>query len=1807
MNHQNIEQSGNLEPAIVNGNDYQTPAPNASPESSDFIRSLVTLDEELPWETLGYERRSYQPEAVAEIKKGMLVGHQKGQLIIGTGGGKTSIAMHLMTQTYGRALYIGPSLESVHRGQTELEKFREAGFSKTSQRLNGAAFDPTAEITFSTLQMLTNANPPFKGIPRDHFDLIILDEAHRGMGPKVRQVCQYFGGYQIHMTATPENTAHSLDEIAPHRFYECSYDELVDKHGFPTPIYMPSPIEGDRLEEAEILTDDYSFEDGSEYEILNMPARFQAVLQILEEHVMPKGDQAIVFWPSVASSKEFTDKVAGNRSVLRDSVVHVDGKTKKTERNKTLEGFRKGQPGAISNAVLFEESLDAPNIVHVILATPTVSIRKIMQQIGRGSRKGKPVFYVWDLCSAVTNLERVQPKKMPLDVCATFGLERKAKGAVLAGQHKGEILSYESEGSERKVVYARTTRFNSEAIPFYGRHLNLDFMGDREVAIQIFRIFADIFDTDLVNLAYSPTHFLEREERITLEPANSEEEPFTITFADAYTAARMFASLGAIQENAFREDVGAVCKRTNARAQAAVAPALGKASTVTTTNQPVIERPPIEYLGPTDLPKDPFDLSRIPYLVTLNPAERKIWHYIFSKIAGLPSTAKTVKISQEERLDIVSPSEAPSTYHFFGNPTEAAAANHIIARSTSSNEMEIDIVATRLQWGQVPRPTPNMRPKTTCFHIFKGLPNKPTYSLILRPNAAQLMLGEDKSTAFYVGSKEYPSLVLPPSLGGKLCEALERNEDFLVLENDENPHDVLKLIRYLQRDETVCIHAFRTESGGWRIPIGHLPVLVENRPNTRYSGERMSRGNLAKVNAHLNTFTPTEESARIAWENLKTFFQPCHGSKITFRSSITCKTSRKQWQIIGRRLPKGVPLEKALASLDAELRKHQLSLSCTNPGERGTPELVLECGEFLGIPAEPTLCLPRVIPSVRNHMLNKPIDFNDHFPNPIQGAGEVCDILWARLKEQFKFGNYAALTISEVEQLLKKHHLNKTAHETVEDVLSILVSSNVNIDVSFEPTDKTFTFSLRTPPELSYEGKEKNRLLLRRLRKITFGPDFPHEWQNLWDIVIDQFELEHKDDQSYEDEKFEIAGLGYAQTHPQLLTEFAEQIPEILSPLGVSFMIENKAGTLIISELSVEIAPDITQPVYPAPGAALCARCEGRKTHYQMAGAYQRQIVATPPSQDLLAKIYTAVEAGQEFLEIPFDAQNPPDIIGTDLLVARKFFEAYGYSGNLLAVALPLSRTSCRVSLRGISTTTETAKIERGPKKAPTFNGKIPSSPFDEVRLPHLVVFNPVQRQVWAYIFNKYNQLTKPFPLQLTITAEELKEALGNTPEVDYAIATLTRSARLNNIQIKQANPLSFNIPINQNWQIKSARNQDSSRAWRKQRESEVAVINTNRGGFIQAPINIDHATGSTIYSPVQLGTIRTNIRNETQYLVEKIETAQKRGEAYVIFTPQDFSSASKSQANSRLHALEFLEAILPQSLPLAPFLYIVELPDGSLQVPIHNLVINPESPQLWESEIDKREAQRKTLTLMSITFGHPVLDEIWQKQIIPSVMQHPNPRVSPTACTECQTPERVDLTWETAHPLEVMQEMLHTMGVKFTYYQRPRGSDHYAVDLDWDDILNPQGQPTFPKKAHLRETVGEYGSTYDIEGVPQRYPLSQSPSPSMLRIIFETIKAGDDVIRFTSALGRKDIDLIHSQLTTIREMFWAYGVRGPILPVLMPLEPDSILVSLRGIPIVTHAEATAKKPLDVDLGPLTGTMRARMREAGKAMLAETP
>lgn len=181
------------------------------------------------YETIGGKKpRYYQRIAINRTVEHITKGNKRALLVLATGTGKTFLAFQIIYRFWKlrkakKILFLAD--RNILVDQTMRKDF--APFTDAMVKFDNDKIDTSKDVYLSLYQQLKSSdNDYYKKFPRDFFDLIVIDEAHRGSASEDsswHEILTWFSdAVQVGMTATPkdggieeatENEKKALDKL----------------------------------------------------------------------------------------------------------------------------------------------------------------------------------------------------------------------------------------------------------------------------------------------------------------------------------------------------------------------------------------------------------------------------------------------------------------------------------------------------------------------------------------------------------------------------------------------------------------------------------------------------------------------------------------------------------------------------------------------------------------------------------------------------------------------------------------------------------------------------------------------------------------------------------------------------------------------------------------------------------------------------------------------------------------------------------------------------------------------------------------------------------------------------------------------------------------------------------------------------------------------------------------------------------------------------------------------------------------------------------------------------------------------------------------------------------------------------------------------------------------------------------------------------------------------------------------------------------------------------------------------------------
>jgi len=383
--------------------------------------------------------RYYQEAAVARAVEAIAAGRRRALLTLCTGAGKTPIAFQVAWRLHAarwtaipgrlraRVLFLADRDVLVKDPQNR----HFASFGEGRHRILAGHAPGSREVFFATYQALLGEGPdavPFAGLPPDFFDLVIVDECHRGSSradSTWRAILEHFSpAAQLGMTATPvhEDTRDTYAWFGAPLYIYSLRQGIEDGYLAPYKVrrvvtdfdaagWRPSAGELDRygqpIPDDEYLTKDFE-------RIVALRARTDAIAHHLTDYLRSTDPFAktLVFCVDQEHADEMRRALANLNADLMAThpdwicrVTSDEGDVGRTH----LEHFQdvdRRTPAVLTTSQMLTTGVDAPTVKNVALVRVVGSMSEFKQIIGRGTRVredyGKTWFTILDYTGTAT-------------------------------------------------------------------------------------------------------------------------------------------------------------------------------------------------------------------------------------------------------------------------------------------------------------------------------------------------------------------------------------------------------------------------------------------------------------------------------------------------------------------------------------------------------------------------------------------------------------------------------------------------------------------------------------------------------------------------------------------------------------------------------------------------------------------------------------------------------------------------------------------------------------------------------------------------------------------------------------------------------------------------------------------------------------------------------------------------------------------------------------------------------------------------------------------------------------------------------------------------------------------------------------------------------------------------------------------------------------------------------------------------------------------------------------------------------------
>jgi type I restriction enzyme R subunit len=389
--------------------------------------------------------RPYQHRAIRNVARSFEVdGARKALLVMATGSGKTRtvIALIDLLMRAGwvkRVLFLADRVALVKQatGAFKTHLPDSAPVNLVTERTNnGRVF----LSTYPTMMNLIDGKQEGKTtFGPGHFDLVVIDEAHRSVYQRYRAIFEYFDSFLVGLTATPtediDRNTYSLFDLedgVPTDAY--SLDEAVAEGHLVPPKAISVPL---RIVRSGLRYADLSDEEKEQWDMLewgeddppdsvdaaevnqwlfNKDTVDHVIAHLMENGIKVEGGdrvgKTIIFAKNQHHAEFIQERFDYAYPALKGHFARIITH-KTTYAQSLIDDFSKKAtaPHIAISVDMLDTGIDVPEIVNLVFFKPVRSKTKFWQMMGRGTRlcpdsfgpdQDKEFFRVFDYCQ---NLE----------------------------------------------------------------------------------------------------------------------------------------------------------------------------------------------------------------------------------------------------------------------------------------------------------------------------------------------------------------------------------------------------------------------------------------------------------------------------------------------------------------------------------------------------------------------------------------------------------------------------------------------------------------------------------------------------------------------------------------------------------------------------------------------------------------------------------------------------------------------------------------------------------------------------------------------------------------------------------------------------------------------------------------------------------------------------------------------------------------------------------------------------------------------------------------------------------------------------------------------------------------------------------------------------------------------------------------------------------------------------------------------------------------------------------------------------------
>lgn len=392
--------------------------------------------------------RFYQQRAIRRICEAFEKDHERKALVVmATGAGKTRTVIALCDlmmrcNWVKRVLFLADRIALVRQTANVFKKqLPSAGAVNVLEHPEQIGDARVLVSTYPTmLRLIDETKDGRRQFGPGHFDLVIIDEAHRSVYQKYRAIFEYFDSFLVGLTATPKDDVDhntyglfELEDGVPTDAY--GLEEAV-KDGFlvpPKAVSVPLKFQREGMKYDQLTDEEKERwdaiewdEDGSvprtvEPEALNRWLFNEDTVDKVLEHLMTRGmkvadgdrlGKTIIFAKNHDHAQFIADRFDKNYPQYKGNFARViDFQVEYVQSLIDAFSAESKAPHIAISVDMLDTGIDIPEIVNLVFFKMVRSKTKFWQMVGRGTRlrpnlfgigRNKREFWIFDYCQ---NLE----------------------------------------------------------------------------------------------------------------------------------------------------------------------------------------------------------------------------------------------------------------------------------------------------------------------------------------------------------------------------------------------------------------------------------------------------------------------------------------------------------------------------------------------------------------------------------------------------------------------------------------------------------------------------------------------------------------------------------------------------------------------------------------------------------------------------------------------------------------------------------------------------------------------------------------------------------------------------------------------------------------------------------------------------------------------------------------------------------------------------------------------------------------------------------------------------------------------------------------------------------------------------------------------------------------------------------------------------------------------------------------------------------------------------------------------------------